>query len=78
MELMEDVRFANMSHLVLDPCCESVIELTAKCNIPPMDVCHEAVELNQVFGDSLVVTHMKGFKVSFSFTYRVVRSKVVC
>ena len=74
---MECVRFTNMSHFVLDSCCESIVELMAACGVPPMDVCSEAVEFNQVFGDSLVVMHTKGFEVGFSFAYGVVWSKVV-
>ena len=44
---------------------------------PPMDAYGKAVEFNQVFGNSLVVMHSKGFKVGFSFPYGIIRSDVV-
>ena len=77
LEFMEHVRFANTSHFILDPSWKSIVELVAEYSIPIMDACGEVVELNQVLGDLLVVTHSKYFKVSFGFTYGVVRSKVV-
>ena len=77
VEFMEHAGFTNTGHFVLDSCRESIVELMAECNVPPMDACGQAVELNQVFGDLLVVTHAKGFKVSFGFAYRVMWSKFV-
>ena len=47
----------------------------AECSVPPMDTYSKVVELNQVFGDSLIVINMKGFEIGFSFTYGVIQSK---
>src|SRR3979490_2381944 len=76
-EFMERTGFTNTGHFVLDSSWESVIELAAECSISPLDACSKAVEFNQVFSHSLVVTHMKCLEVSFSFAYGVVGSEVV-
>ena len=74
---MEHAEFTDMGYFILDPCWESIVELMAECGVPPMDTYSKVVELNQVFGDLLVVTHMKGFEVGSSFAYGVMWSKVV-
>src|SRR3979490_1831508 len=76
-EFMEHTGFTDTGHFILDSCQKSVIELAAECSISPLDACSEAVEFDQVFSHSLVVTHMKCLDVGFSFTYGVVGSKVV-
>src|SRR3979490_2362105 len=74
---MERTGFTDTGHFVLDSSRESVIELAVECGVSPLDACSEAVEFDQVFSHSLVVTHMKCLEVGFSFAYRVVGSKVV-
>ena len=77
MEFMEYIGFTDADHFILDPSQESIVGLSVKCSIFPLDACDEAVEHNQVFCNSLIVTYTEGFKVSLGFAYRVMRSKVV-
>ena len=66
-----------LREILTDPCQESIIQLMVECGILPMDAWGKVIEFDQVFGDSLIVIHSKGFEVGFSSAYGVVGSKVV-
>ena len=74
---MEGVRFADMGDLVLDVGWKSAIQLLAEGSVTPLYLGSEAVEVNKVLHNVLVVTHVEIFKVSLSFAVRVVWSKII-
>ena len=77
MEFMEGVRFADMGNFSLDAGWKSTIQLLAEGRVTPLYSGSEAVEVDKVFHDALVVTHAEIFKVSLSFAFRVMWSKII-
>ena len=77
MEFMEGVGFADAGDFVLDAGWKSAIQLLEEGGITPLDSGSEAVEVDEVLHNVLVVTHMKIFKVSLGFAFRVVGCKVI-
>ena len=77
MEFRESIRFADAGDFILDSGWKSAIQLWAEGGIAPLDLGSEAVEVDEVLHDALVVTHAEILKVSLGFAFGVVQSKVI-
>ena len=75
MEFMEGVGIADMGNFILDVGWKFVIQLLAEGSITPLDMGSEAVDIDEVLHDVLVIMHT--FKVGLGFTFRVMGSKII-
>ena len=77
MEFMEGVGIADMGNFILDVGWKFVIQLLAEGSITPLDMGSEAVDIDEVLHDVLVIMHAENFKVGLGFTFRVMGSKII-
>ena len=66
-----------MGNLVLDSGGESVVELSVKGGVIPLDMCHKVVEVNEILYYMLVITHVKVLKFGFGFGFRIMWPEVI-
>ena len=63
-------------NLIFDSGVQSIVELLSECSVAPLDSICKVVEFDKVFGDTLVVTHLKILDFCFGLPFRVMRSEV--
>ena len=66
-----------MGDLILDSGWESAIQLSVEGSFFPLDASGEAVEVNEILHNALVIMHVEILKVSLCFALGVMWSKVV-
>ena len=62
--------------VVTNPGHKSVIELTSKCNISPLDPSSQSIKVNQILSGPLVIMHAKILEFRFSLSFWVERAEV--
>jgi hypothetical protein len=65
-ELLEGIRFANLGDFVLNPGWESLVIFVAKGVLVPSELSGEAVKLDVILRDPVVVFHGKHIDVVLS------------
>ena len=76
-EFMEGIRFANAGNLVLDVGQKFAIQLLAEGGVTPLDTGGEAVEVNEVLHNALVIAHLEVFEVGLGLVFGIVGSEVI-
>ena len=75
-ETVEVVRFTDSGDFILDAAGQSVVELAAEGSVAPVDFGGELLKADNVFSNFLVVTHFEPFKLIFSISFDIERTKV--
>ena len=65
-----------MDHVVFDPFCETIICLPKECSFAPLDACCKLGKLDKIFSSLMILLQTESFKLGFSFSYRIIGTKV--
>jgi hypothetical protein len=76
-ELLEGVGFANPGNFILNPGCESLVILVSKGVLIPLELSGEAIKLNIILRDPVVVFHGEHIDVILSVTRQISWTEVV-